>query len=340
MQSFLHRSIHTMPTRLSTLILLCVGLILIASGCVTKTDAATSDGKIKAVATVGMVGDIVRTIGGSHVTVTQLMGSGVDPHLYKPTRDDVATILSGDIVFYSGLMLEGKMTTTLEKLSQRQQVVAVTDSIPRDRLQAATEEGEHYDPHVWMDVELWSFACDAVVEALCKHDPAHESDYRANHAAYKTQLNVLHQYGLAQLKTVPQSSRMLVTSHDAFNYLGKAYGIDVVGIQGFSTESEAGLQHINSLVDLLVSRNVKAVFVESSVSQKNILAVIDGAKSRGHAVSIGGELFSDAMGSNGTYEGTYIGMIDHNITTLVRALGGEAPQTGLNGKLSFEVNHE
>lgn len=289
---------------------------------------------IQAAATVGMVADLVKNIGGDYVNVTQIMGSGVDPHMHKATRDDVQTIMNADIVFYSGLMLEGKMADTLIKVSRNKPVYAVTELIDEKTLLEPDDFDGHYDPHVWMDAAAWSECVDAVQTALSKFDPTHAKDYQKNAEQYKKQLGDLHQYGLKTIKSIPEESRILITSHDAFNYFGRAYGLNVQGVQGISTESEAGLKRINELVDMLVKKNIKAVFVESSVSKKNITALIDGAKAQGHNIIIGGELFSDAMGEPNTYEGTYIGMLDHNFTTVTRALGGIAPEKGMQDKLS------
>lgn len=291
---------------------------------------------VQAVATVGMVADLVRHVGGDHVDVTQIMGAGVDPHLYKATRDDVATIMAADIVFYSGLMLEGKMSDTLVTIGRRKPVYAVTELIPQDSLLEPDDFSGHYDPHVWMDVAAWSRCVDAVAAALSEFDPEHAEEYASNAREYRERLQRLHEYGQTSLGSIPESSRVLITSHDAFNYFGRAYGLTVLGVQGLSTESEAGLQRINELVDLLVDRKIQAVFVESSVPRKNIEALVDGARSRGHDVRIGGELYSDAMGAPGTYEGTYEGMLDHNITVVTRSLGGDAPAGGLNGQLTAD----
>ena len=291
-----------------------------------------TDGRIKAIATVGMVGDLVANVGGSHVELKQIMGSGVDPHLYKATRDDVQTIMAGDIVFYAGLMLEGKMGDTLIKMARNKPVIAVTELIPPERLLEPEGFGGHFDPHVWMDVEAWSNCIDVVADALVEFDPANSDDFRRNADAYKAQLEALHAYGSASIDTIPEQSRILVTSHDAFNYFGRAYGLDVQGVQGLSTESEAGLQRINELVDLLVEKKVSAVFIESSVPRKNIDSLVEGARAKGHDVAVGGELYSDAMGESGTYEGTYIGMLDHNITLVTRGLGGQAPRGGFQEK--------
>lgn len=331
------------------------GLILLAGltlGCNsnnpqngTATGNSGTKDAIQAVVTVGMVADLVRNVGGEQVSVTQICGAGVDPHLYKPTRDDVQHIMESEIVFYCGLLLEGKMTDTLEKVGRTKPVIAVTNAIEPTRLiggeKGGTVGGErpHGDPHVWNDVSMWSQCVDTIRDELTKLKPEHADQFAANAAAYQTQLSELHEYGVKAIATIPEASRLLVTSHDAFSYFGRAYGLDVRGIQGISTESEAGLQQINGLVDLLISRDVEAVFVESSVSPKNIEALIEGAASKGHEVAKGGLLYSDAMGPDGRYEGTYIGMLDHNLTTATRALGGKADAGGFRGKLSGKVEH-
>jgi manganese/zinc/iron transport system substrate-binding protein len=286
------------------------------------------------VATVGMVADIVRNIGGPQMDVRALMGPGVDPHLYKATRDDVRAILDADVVFYVGLMLEGKMNDTLEKLSKERPVLAVTRGIERQKLLMSEGESGHVDPHVWMDVLLWSECVDAVVQGLSQADPSRVDAFQAQADQYRDRLLRLHDYGKRVMATVPEERRWLITSHDAFRYLGRAYGVQVQGVQGISTESEAGLQHINALVDLLVEKQIRSVFVESSVSTKSLMAIIEGARARGHDVQVGGELFSDAMGQRDTYEGTFEGMLDHNLTLIARGLGGSAPDQGLNARLS------
>lgn len=286
---------------------------------------------IRATATVGMVADLVREVGGSQVEVRQLLGSGVDPHLYKPTRDDVQAILAGDVVFYNGLLLEGKMAETLERLGKNKPTCAVAAKLklPAD---ISGADQHHPDPHVWMDVSLWSEAAQVTGDFFEHYDPSHASDYAARTAKLREQLDQLHAYGKTVLGGIPASSRVLITSHDAFRYFGRAYGLEVQAIQGISTESEAGLQRINELVDLLVKRKIQAVFVESSVPKESIEALLEGARARGHEVKIGGELYSDAMGEDGTYQGTYIGMMDHNLTTIARALGStNVPEDGFKG---------
>jgi manganese/zinc/iron transport system substrate-binding protein len=269
-----------------------------------------------------MIGDVAKEIGGEQVVVHQLMGSGVDPHLYKATRDDVRAIMQADVVFYAGLMLEGKLIDVLEKVGQRRPVIAVTQRVEEHSLLKSDGEAAHYDPHLWMDISVWRQIIPVITEELCRLDPGSRTLFKQRAANYSNQLESLHQSAIERLGTIPPGRRVLITSHDAFNYFGRAYGIEVIGVQGLSTESEAGLQQINALVDLLVQREIHAVFIESSVSQRNIEALIDGAAARGHRVVIGGELFSDAMGEVGTDEGTYIGMMEHNIRTVVRGLGG------------------
>ncbi|MEX2672672.1 MAG: zinc ABC transporter substrate-binding protein [Phycisphaeraceae bacterium] len=287
------------------------------------------------VTTTGMVRDIVEHVAGEQANVTALMRAGVDPHLYSPTRGDVNEILEADIVFYNGLMLEGRMGDLFVRAARRGlPIYPVTEMLDPEVLLVLDEETDYTDPHVWMDVSLWSQAVDAVADSLAEYDPIHAEDYRENASAYRAELDALHGYAQEATATIPANQRTMITAHDAFSYFGRAYGLDVVGVQGLSTESSAGLSDINRLVDRIVENEIAAVFAESSVPNQNIRALIDGAGSRGHTVTIGGTLYSDAMGPDGTYEGTYMGMIDHNVTTITRALGGEAPQGGFQGKLT------
>ena len=290
--------------------------------------------QVEAVATIGMVGDIVRNVGGQWVNVVDLVPTGVDPHLYKATRSDVRTLTKSDIVFYSGLMLEGRMGDVLVQVARDgKPVYAVTELIDPEMLLEPEEFEGHYDPHVWMDVSVWMRTVDIVCKALIDIDPAHADDFRKNAAAYQEKLRKLDEYAATSIASIPYSGRKLITAHDAFNYFSRRYEIDVMGIQGISTASEAGLHDINSLIDVVVADKVKAIFVESSISDKNVKAIIEGAQARGHEIELGGVLFSDAMGPDGSYEGTYIGMMDHNVTTITRGLGGQAPKGGMQGKL-------
>jgi manganese/zinc/iron transport system substrate-binding protein len=317
-------------------------LAWLVSGCGNSTaskNKATFSGEYpyKVVTTVGMVTDIVRQVAGGKAEVSGIIGAGIDPHLYRPTRNDVASLMSADVVFYSGLMLEGKMADTLVKVARGGKPVhAVTELIEEEYLLSPEGMQGHHDPHVWMDVAAWSKAVEVVAAALSKFDPANAAFYKSNSERYRADQAEVDAYAKTILSSIPKQQRILVTAHDAFNYFGRAYGLEVMGIQGLSTESEAGLEDINTLVDTLVSRGIKAVFVETSVADKNVRALIEGAKSRGHDVVVGGELFSDAMGEPGTYEGTYAGMIDHNATTIARALGGTAPEKGMQGKMTLK----
>ncbi len=253
------------------------------AGCGNLTDAAGTPsadrtGPVRVVATTGMVADLVRNVGGEHVAVTQMLGPGVDPHLYKATRDDVRLLSGAEMVFYSGLMLEGKMSDVLVRMARSRPVIAVTEAIDPALLLAPEGMGGHDDPHVWMDVSAWSACVGAVEQALTEFDPAHAEAFAANAEAYRNRLADLHAYGRQIVATIPAAQRVLVTSHDAFNYLGRAYGLDVQGVQGLSTESEAGLRRVSALVDLLVEKNVKAVFVETSVPRKSIESLIEGRR--------------------------------------------------------------
>jgi manganese/zinc/iron transport system substrate-binding protein len=273
---------------------------------------------IKAVCTTGMVGDLVRHVGGRHVEVTLLMKAGVDPHLYKASPGDITLLGQADIIFYSGRNLEGKLGDLLGRLAKQKATFAVADALPADQL--ITGEHGHADPHVWFDVELWRRAASYVAVQLALFDEHHADDYLANAHAYQQQLRALHEETRAAIQSIPESRRVLITAHDAFRYFGRAYGIKVVGIQGISTEDEASVKRVNELVEMIVQSQAKAVFVESSVPERNMRSLIEGCRSRGHDVAIGGELFSDALGPEGTPEGTYVGMVRHNVRTMVQAL--------------------
>lgn len=319
---------------LKRLILLLLSVVTI-TGAASSGCAVPSDDRYTVVATVGMIEDIVRNVAGDRAEVIALMGSGVDPHLYKPTRSDVRRLMDADVIFYNGLLLEGKMTDSLIRAATAgKKVFAVTELLDEQYLLEPEEFQGLYDPHVWMDPTAWAKAVDVVRDKLIEFDPDGRELYTTNAARYAASLAELDAYAVRVLNSVPENQRVLVTAHDAFNYFGRRYAYEVVGIQGISTESEAGVQDIERIVDLLVERKIKAVFVESTVSKRNINALVAGARARGHTVEVGGELFSDAMGDTGNYEGTYVGMIDHNVTIIARALGGDAPKRGMIGKLS------
>lgn len=293
-------------------------LAVTAVGCGATTSAGKVDGKIKVAATTGMIADLVRSIGGERVEVTSLMGPGVDPHLYKASEGDISRLANASIIFYNGLHLEGRMGDILVKMAGEKPTVAVAERIPEESLLLTEDEVE--DPHIWFDVSLWMKAAEVVRDSLIEADPAGKAEYQANAAAYLKELETLHQYAIDQIATIPAQQRVLVTAHDAFGYFGRAYGIEVTGLQGISTATEYGLADVQNTVNLLVDRGIKAVFVESSVPKSSIEALVEGARAKGHSVSIGGELFSDAMGAEGTPEGTYLGMVRHNVDTVVKAL--------------------
>lgn len=280
------------------------------------------------IATTGMVADIARRLTGA--TVPALMGPGMDPHGYRPTRADILALSRADVILWHGLGLEVQFEPLFADLAEKATVHAVGDALPADRLLGDPEYADRPDPHIWFDPALWA-------EAVRGTAPVLQSagfDVTAGMQAYLDDIEAIAAYSRQVLDSVPENRRILVTAHDAFAYFGRAHGWRVEGIQGISTESEAGLARIEELVDLLVTAELPAVFVESSVSDRTIRALIEGAAARGHEVVIGAELFSDAMGPEGSHEGTWIGMIDHNVTAIARALGGTAPERGMTGRLS------
>lgn len=275
--------------------------------------------KLNILTTTGIIADVVQNIVGDKAEVTALMGPGVDPHLYKATQSDLTKMNEADVIFYNGLHLEGKMVEILEKLSHRKPVKAVSDVLDPSVLRKAPTS-DAVDPHIWPDVALWTQVAEGIGAELMKQDTANAAFFEMNTKAYVAQLIELNEWAKNELITIPTEQRILITAHDAFEYFGQAYQVEVRGLQGISTVSDFGLQDVKVLVDLLVERNIKAVFVESSVSERSITAVVEGARERGHEVTIGGTLYSDALGTAGTPEGTYIGMIRYNVKTIVEAL--------------------
>ncbi|PAQ15394.1 manganese transporter [Bacillaceae bacterium SAOS 7] len=300
---------------------------LILAMMLTACSSSNSEGTAKeekdqlvVTTTIAQIADIVKNVGGEHVQVESLMGPGTDPHLYKATQGDIEKLSKADIIFYNGLHLEGKMNDIFEKMREKKPTYAVAENIPDEKLKADSQDKTVVDPHVWFDASLWKDAVEQVEAGLVKADPDHKEVYEKNADQYMAMLDELHAYGKEQMQTIPEESRVLVTAHDAFGYFGSAYGLEVLGLQGLSTDSEYGLKDVQSLVDILVQKKIKAVFIESSISDRSINAVVEGAKKKGHTVEIGGELFSDAMGEEGTPEGTYEGMFKHNIDTVVSSL--------------------
>ncbi|MEM8653250.1 MAG: zinc ABC transporter substrate-binding protein [Pseudomonadota bacterium] len=307
--------------------------LLAGLGALAAAPAHAISSPLSIVSTTGMIADLVRSVGGDQVTVKGLMGAGVDPHAYRQTRSDIVAMTRADAVLWHGLYLEAQMEDFLLDLGRRTPVHAVAETLDPGLLLAHEDYAGRFDPHVWMDPQLWAQCVPAVVAALTELRPEAKAEFEANATRFVAEAQALETYARELLARVPQERRVLLTAHDAFGYFGAAYGFEVLGIQGISTESEAGLNRISALVDLLVARKLPAVFVETSVSDRNIRALVEGAAAQGHEVQIGGSLFSDAMGPDGTYEGTWLGMIDHNVTTIARALGVDAPAGGRLGNL-------
>ncbi len=304
-----------------TMLLLLV--LLLFAGCGPEAGTARGDlgeRTVRVVTTTSMIADIARQVGGARVEVEGLMGPGVDPHLYKASEGDVRRMTDADVIFYNGLHLEGKMVDLLDRLDQ---AAAVTDEIDRARLFSPPAFDGNYDPHVWMDVSMWAQAAEAVADRLAALDTAHASGYRARAEAYLARLDSLDAWVRAEVERVPESRRVLVTAHDAFGYFGRAYGFEVKGLQGISTATEAGTADVQNLAAFVAERQIPALFVESSVPARSIEAVRAAVRARGFEVEIGGNLYSDALGGEGSGADTYVGMIRHNVGTVVEALSAE-----------------
>lgn len=281
--------------------------------------AVSEDEPLQVLATTSQVGDMVNDIGGEYVEVETLMGPGVDPHLYQPTQEDIGKLADADIIFYNGLNLEGNMQEVFDNVGDNTSAVPVAENIPENMLQTEADS-DSTDPHVWFDPDMWSYTADAVTEELSSLNEENSDLYEEQGEAYKDMLTELDTYAENELNEIPEESRVLVTAHDAFGYFGDAYNMEVEGLQGLSTDSEYSVRDVDNIVNLLVEREISAVFIESSVSDRSINAIIEGAAQQGHDVEIGGELYSDAMGEEGTEEGTYEGMFRHNVDTIAGSL--------------------
>jgi manganese/zinc/iron transport system substrate-binding protein len=309
-------------------ITVCLFVALLAwSGCAQPSSvgqgaADFSDRNMRVVATTNIIGDLVRQVGGEHVDLTTLMGPGVDPHLYKASEGDVQRMAEADVVLYNGLDLEGNMTEVFEQMKRRQITTSAlaAEAVPESLRIGSEEYVGNHDPHVWFDVALWARVAQHVGEVLAQKDTAHAEAYRANAQAYAQQLDSLDQYVVQQAQRIPEAQRVLITSHDAFSYLGRAYDIEVRGLQGISTASEAGAGDVQNLASFVVARRIPAIFVETSVSPRGIQAVREAVRSKGFEVQVGGTLYGDALGDAGTPEGTYVGAVRHNIDTIVQGL--------------------
>jgi manganese/zinc/iron transport system substrate-binding protein len=296
-----------------------LALLLALLGACAPEAARTRTGKVRVCATTGMVADLAKRVGGDRVEVDAIMGPGVDPHLFAASPGDLERLRAADLVLYSGRLLEGKMTDIFTSLARKKPVFAATEAIPDERLLSPPELEGHFDPHVWFDVALWSETLAVVAQALAEVDPPHADEYRARAAAYRTELLALHEEVKAAIATIPRERRVLITSHDAFRYFGRAYDIEVRGLQGVSTALDAGVRDVQDLAGLIVERKIKAIFVETSVSEAAIRAVQHAANEKGHEVRIGGKLYSDAMGDAPPAD-VYPGMVRANVKTIVEAL--------------------
>jgi manganese/zinc/iron transport system substrate-binding protein len=305
----------------STVVFLVGALVAVsAAGCGGSGEAGAGEGKVQATTTTTMITDLVRQIGGDRVKVTGLMGPGVDPHLYKASQGDVAALREADVVFYNGLFLEGQMEDILEKTSEQKPAVQVTTDMPEEELLDSPQYEGQFDPHVWFDATLWETTVDPVVEQLSELDSDGASDFEQRGEEYRQQVEELDSFAEEEISSIPEEQRMLVTAHDAFNYFGRRYEMEVRGLQGISTEAEAGSRDVQELADFLAENEIKAIFVESSVPPRTIEAVQDAARDKGWELEIGGELYSDAGGDEGTEAETYVGMFRENVETITEAL--------------------
>lgn len=306
-------------------------LSFLAAACTSNPGSLAATGadgqpKLRAVTTTGMITDLVERVGGDRVQVTGLMGPGIDPHLFKASAGNVQAMERADVIFYNGLHLEAGITNVLERMGDQRKVVAVASAIDPSLLKTPQDYAGAYDPHIWFDVSLWMEAVEKVRDTLVEMDPEGAALFTENAEAYLAELDQLHQYVMEQAGRVPAEQRVLITAHDAFSYFGSAYGFEVRGLQGISTSSEAGTADIQELANFIVERRIPAVFIETSVPRRNIEAVQAAVQAKGYQVRVGGELFSDALGDPGTPEGSYTGMVRHNIDAIVQALLDEAAQ--------------
>jgi manganese/zinc/iron transport system substrate-binding protein len=304
----------------NSFILFLIGASLLFLACDTQKKDRDKTQKIKIVTTTGMIKDAVEHVVGDKAEVIALMGPGVDPHLYKATQGDLDKLTHADVIFYNGLHLEGKMGEVFEKLGKLKPVIAVAKDIPESSLRTIPGFENTHDPHIWFNVKLWEEAVKAISGFMIEYDSASAPLYETNKLKYLAQMDSLHTAVKEQILLIPEQQRVLITAHDAFGYFGDAYNIEVRGLQGISTVSEFGLRDVTELVNFIISRKIKAIFVETSVSQKSINAVVEGCHQKGWDVKIGGSLYSDAMGAAGTPEGNYLGMVSANVRTIVTAL--------------------
>jgi manganese/zinc/iron transport system substrate-binding protein len=292
--------------------------ILLCTSC--QDEKKAQNGKLKVVTTTTMITDLVRNIGGDSISVQGLMGSGVDPHLYKASEGDVSKLSNADVVFYTGLHLEGKLVDVFEKMGNSTNTIALAEVLDKNKLIGSEYFASNYDPHIWFNIQYWKQLTNYLTQELSKLNPENASFFQKNSTRYLLQLDALENDIKKTIATLPKEKRVLVTAHDAFNYFGEAYGFEVVGLQGLSTATEAGVQDVQNLAKLIIDKKVKAIFVETSVPKRTIEALQQAVLSKGFEVAIGGTLYSDALGNAGTEEGTYLGMFRYNVDTIVEAL--------------------
>lgn len=297
--------------------LLFLSLLIIFTSC---KNTSKDDGKIKVVTTTTMLTDLVSQIGRDHVSLQGLMGAGVDPHLYKASEGDVSKLYEADIIFYGGLHLEGKLVDIFEKMEGKKNTVSLGDRLPKAELIPSEYFASNYDPHVWFNIQFFKQFAQIVTDELSKADAENALSYSENNKKYQEKLDSLEVEVKSIIATLPEEKRILVTAHDAFNYFGKAYDFQVVGLQGISTATEAGVKDVQNISEFIIKNNIKAIFVESSVPRRTIEALQESVLSKNHNVEIGGSLYSDALGNTGSEEGTYIGMFKYNVNTIVNAL--------------------
>lgn len=296
-----------------------LAVLLTVVSCKQKEKA--KDGKLQVVTTTTMITDLVKNIGGDKLEVKGLMGAGVDPHLYKASEGDVSKLFNADVIVYNGIHLEGKLEEVFEKMRhQNKKTIAVADAIDTNTLIASENFASNYDPHIWFDISNWEKITEFLVKQFSDLDPKNANEYAKNGKVYLEKLQTLKKEIGENIKELPVEKRILVTAHDAFNYFGKAYDFSVVGLQGLSTATEAGVKDVQKLAAFIIDKNIKAIFVESSVPKRTVEALQEAVKSKGHEIAIGGTLYSDALGDAGTVEGTYIGMYKHNVATIVSSL--------------------
>jgi manganese/zinc/iron transport system substrate-binding protein len=279
-----------------------------------------SSGKLRVVVSTSMLTDLVKNIGGDLIEIDGLMGAGVDPHLYKASEGDVTKLFTADVIFYNGLHLEGKLVEVFEKMKANKTTIALGESLAKETLIGSDYFASNYDPHVWFNIQYFKQFSDKVTRVLSEKDPKNASNFAANNLLFQKKLDLLESTIKNTIAKLPEEKRILVTAHDAFNYFGKTYGFKVVGLQGLSTATEAGVQDVQKLSNFIIENNVKAIFIESSVPRRTIEALQAAVLSKNHEVTIGGSLSSDALGDSGSLEGTYVGMFLYNVNTIVNAL--------------------